>query len=175
MAIVRLKGEPVATNGEAPAIGCALPDFTLTRADMVDMGPADFAGKVLILSFVPSLDTSVCSLSAKRFDKEAAALAGVRIIVVSRDLPFAQKRFCAAEGIDALVTLSELRNRDFGRAMGLELVEGPLAGLLARAVFVVGKDGKIAYRELVPEIGREPDYEAALKAARKALAAAARP
>ncbi len=128
-----------------------------------------FAGKVKILNIVPSLDTGVCAASARAFNKAAASLGNVAILTISRDLPFAQKRFCEAEGIDKVITLSELRDREFGKAYGAEMVSGPLAGLLSRAVVVLDAFDKVVYTEQVPEIAQEPNYQAALDAAKTAL------
>jgi len=169
MATITLKGNPIHSSGVLPPRGSRAPDFRLTKSDLSDVSLADFAGKVKILNIVPSLDTSVCALSAKRFDAEVKKLGGAIVLTVSRDLPFAQGRFCKAEGVDAVVTLSELRDRAFGKAYGVELVDGPLAGLLARAIVVMDRSDRVLYTEQVPEIGREPDYGAALAAARAAL------
>ena len=169
MAEITLKGKPIHSSGVLPPIGSKAPDFRLTRADLSDATLADYAGKVKILSIVPSLDTSTCALSAKRFNAEIKKLGGAVVLTVSRDLPFAQKRFCQAEGVDAVVTLSELRGRSFGKAYGVELVDGPLEGLLARAVLVLDGRDRVVYAEQVPEIGQEPDYTAALTAAKAAL------
>jgi len=169
MATITLKGNPIHSSGVLPPRGSRAPDFRLTKSDLSDVSLADFAGKVKILNIVPSLDTSVCALSAKRFDAEVKKLGGAVVLTVSRDLPFAQGRFCKAEGVDAVVTLSELRDRAFGKAYGVELVDGPLAGLLARAIVVMDRSDRVLYTEQVPEIGREPDYGAALAAARAAL------
>ncbi|MFH2112951.1 MAG: thiol peroxidase, partial [Spirochaetota bacterium] len=128
------------------------------------------AGKVRILNIVPSLDTGTCAASARAFNAKIKSLGGTVVLTISRDLPFAQKRFCEAEGIDVVVTLSELRNRDFGKAYGVELLDGSLAGLLSRAVVVVDPAGKVVYTEQVPEIAQEPDYNAALAAAKVAAA-----
>jgi thiol peroxidase len=166
MAKITLKGTPINTNGELPKVGSRAPDFRLTGADLADVSLANFAGKKKLLNIVPSLDTGVCAASARRFNQEAAALTGVTILTISNDLPFAQKRFCEAEGIDAVVTLSQLRDRAFGKAYGVEIADGPLAGLLARAVVVLDAAHKVAYTEQVPEITQEPDYVKALAAVR---------
>lgn len=170
MATITFKGNQVHTVGELPKVGTRAPDFKLTRGDLSDVSLADFAGKVKILNIVPSLDTSVCALSAKRFDAEVKKLGGTVVLNVSRDLPFAQSRFCKAEGVDTVVPLSELRDRAFGAAYGASMKDGPLAGLLSRAVVVLDGGDKVVYAQQVPEIAQEPDYEAALEAARKALA-----
>lgn len=168
MATITLKGNPIHTSGNLPAVGAAAPDFRLTKGDLGDVSLRDFAGKKLVLNIVPSLDTGVCAASARRFNQEAAGLAGTVVLTVSCDLPFAQSRFCEAEGIRNVVTLSQLRDRAFGKAYGAEIVDGPLAGLLSRAVVVLDAGHKVAYTEQVPEIAQEPDYAKAL-AALKAL------
>ena len=166
MATVTLGGTPFPISGEVPAAGVAAPNFTLTGGDLGDVSLGDFAGKRLILNVFPSVDTPVCAASVRRFNEEAAALEGVSVLCVSRDLPFAHGRFCAAENIDAVNCASEMRDGSFGDAYGLRITEGPLAGLLARAVVVVNGDGKVQHSELVPEIKQEPDYNAALAACR---------
>jgi thiol peroxidase len=168
MAVITHKGNPVHTAGDLPAPGSAAPDFRLTKGDLSDVSLSDFKGKVRILNIVPSLDTSTCALSAKRFEQEVKKHPGLVVLTISRDLPFAQGRFCKTEGVENVIMLSELRNRDFGKAYGVELKEGLLAGLLSRAVVVVDAAGKVVYTEQVPEIAREPDYEKALAAASKA-------
>lgn len=166
MAIVTLKGNPIHTSGELPAVGSAAPDFLLTRNDLSDVSLKDFASKRKLLNIVPSLDTGVCAASARRFNQEAAAVPGAVVLTVSRDLPFAQARFCAAEGIEKVVMLSEMRDLSFGEAYGVRVVDGPLKGLLARAVVVLDERDRVLYTEQVPEIAQEPDYERALKALR---------
>jgi thiol peroxidase len=173
MAAITLKGNPVHTVGELPKVGSTAPDFKLTKGDLSDVSLADFAGKVRILNIVPSLDTSTCALSAKRFNEEIKKLSGAVVLNVSRDLPFAQARFCKAEGVDAVVPLSVLRDLSFGDAYGVTMVDGPLAGLLSRSVVVVDGKGKVVYTQQVSEIGKEPDYAAAIAAVEKALKAIA--
>lgn len=170
MATVTRKGEPTHTVGELPKIGSRLPDFRLTRADLSDAGLGDFKGKTLILNIVPSLDTGTCAASARAFNTRIKEMGGALVLTISRDLPFAQKRFCEAEGIDAVVTLSELRDRKFGEAYGAAIIDGPMAGLLSRAVVVADPAGRVVYAQQVPEIGQEPDYAAALAAAKAAQA-----
>ncbi len=164
MATVTLGGTPFAISGDVPAAGDAAPDFTLTGGDLGDISLGDYAGKHLVLNIFPSVDTPVCAASVRRFNEEAAALEGVSVLCVSRDLPFAHGRFCAAENIEAVSCASEMRDGSFGDAYGLRITEGPLNGLLARAVVVVDGDGKVRYSQLVPEIKEEPDYDAALAA-----------
>ena len=169
MAKITFKGNPVRTSGELPKIGAKAPAFTLTKGDLSDVGLSAFAGSVKIVNIVPSLDTGVCAASARAFNKAVQGLGGALVLTVSRDLPFAQKRFCEAEGIDAVVPLSELRDRAFGKAWGCAMEDGPLAGLLSRAVVVLDRNDMVIYTEQVPEIVQEPNYAAALEAAKKAL------
>ena len=169
MATITLKGNTIHTVGDLPKVGSKAPDFKLTKGDLSDVALKDFDGKVRILNIVPSLDTSTCALSAKRFNEEIKKLGGAIVLNISRDLPFAQARFCKAEGVDTVVPLSELRDRAFGTAYGVEMKDGPLAGLLSRAVVVLDAADKVVYAQQVPEIAQEPDYASALAAARKAL------
>jgi len=169
MATIALKGNPISTVGELPRKGTTAPNFSLTKNDLSDLRLADFAGKIKILNIVSSLDTGVCAASARAFNKAADSLGGVVILTISRDLPYAQKRFCEAEGIKSVVTLSELRDRSFGMAYGVEIVDGPMAGLLSRAIVVLDGNNKVVYTQQVPEITQEPDYASALAAAKNAL------
>ena len=162
MATIKLRGNPINTSGELPKKGDKAPDFVLTRSNLSDVSLKDFAGKRKILNIVPSLDTGVCAASARRFNVEAAKLANVVILTVSNDLPFAQKRFCEAEGIKEVVPLSELRSRDFGKDYGVRIVDGPMAGLLSRAVLVLDEHDHVIHSEQVPDIVQEPNYDAAL-------------
>jgi thiol peroxidase len=164
MAKLKLHGNPIKTSGSLPRIGCKAKDFILTANDLSDHSLAEYQGKKVLLSIYPSIDTGVCAMSVRKFNAEAAKVKNAVVLGISRDLPFALGRFCGAEGIDKVFTLSELRNRDFGKAYGLEIVDGPMAGLLARAVIVIDTSGKVVYRELVDDIVHEPDYKAALKA-----------
>ncbi len=168
MATITLKGATIHSAGELPKAGAPAPDFKLTKGDLSDVSLADFKGKVRILNIVPSLDTGTCAASARTFNKKIKELGGAVVLTISRDLPFAQKRFCEAEGIDAVVTLSEMKDRKFGKDYGAEIIDGPLAGLLSRAVVVVDPAGKVVYAEQVPEIAQEPNYEKALNAAKAA-------
>jgi len=164
---VTMHGNPLSLSGTAVGAGDRMPDVALVGNDLAPVALASFKGKVLILSAVPSLDTPVCALETRRFNQEAAALGdGVRVVTISMDLPFAQKRWCGAEGIDRVVTLSDHRDAAFGRAFGVLL--GDLR-LLARCVWVVDREGVVRYVQLVPEITSEPDYAAVLKAARSLL------
>jgi thioredoxin-dependent peroxiredoxin len=165
MAQVTLKGNPIHTSGELPAVGAKAPDFKLTAGDLKDLSLADFKGKRKILNIVPSLDTAVCATSTRKFNEKAGQLANTVVLVVSADLPFAAKRFCTTEGLQNVVTLSLMRDKKFAQDYGILLTDGPLAGLCGRAVVVLDSDDKVIYRQLVPEIGQEPDYDSALKAA----------
>ena len=166
MATITHRGNPIHTEGELPKTGDKAPDFVLTRGDLADVSLKDFAGKKKILNIVPSLDTGICAASARRFNQEAASLGDVVVLTVSDDLPFAQKRFCEAEGIKDVVPLSEMRSRDFGRAYGVRITDGKLAGVLSRAIVVLDQEDRVVYTEQVPEIGQEPNYEKALAAVR---------
>jgi thioredoxin-dependent peroxiredoxin len=164
MATVTLRGNPHNVGGSFLQKGAAAPDFTLTGNDMKDVSLKDFAGKKKVISIVPSLDTAVCAKSTKEFNERAAAHPNTVVLVVSSDLPFAQKRFCGAEGISNLVTLSTVRGRDFHQSYGVDILDGPLKGLTARGVVVLDENNKVLHSELVPEIAQEPNYDAALAA-----------
>jgi thiol peroxidase len=164
MAQTALEGNPVHLAGELPAVGSPAPDFKLVDSDLGDRTLGDYAGKKVLLNIVPSLDTPVCATSTRKFNESFAGRDDAVCLVVSADLPFAAGRFCSAEGIDNVHTLSMMRSRNFGKDYGVLIEDGPLAGITARAVVVVGADGKVVYTELVPEITQEPDYDAALKA-----------
>ena len=164
MADITLKGNPIHTSGDLPAVGSAAPDFTLTGADLGSVSKADFAGQHVILNIFPSIDTGVCATSVRTFHQKAASAKDTKVVCVSMDLPFAHKRFCGAEGIDGVTTASCFRAPGFGEAYGVTMTDGPLAGLLARAVVVFDGAGKVVHTELVPEIAQEPDYDAALAA-----------
>ena len=165
MASITLGGAPCHTSGDLPAIGAKAPEFRLTRSDLRDVGLRDFHGKFKILNIVPSLDTSVCAASTKTFDARIAGRPDAVVLVVSADLPFAMKRFCAVEGLKNVVPLSMMRGRGFAKDYGVLIVDGPFEGIAARAVVVVGPDDRVVHTQLVPEIGDEPDYDAALAAA----------
>ncbi|NTY60137.1 thiol peroxidase [Mycolicibacterium sphagni] len=162
MAQITLRGNPINTVGDLPAVGAQAPTFDLTGTDLGSVESSQFGGKGLVLNIFPSIDTPVCAISVRTFNERAAAT-GAPVVNVSKDLPFAQKRFCGAEGIENVVTASAFRS-SFGEDFGITIVDGPMAGLLGRAVVVVGADGKVTYTELVPEIGQEPNYDAALAA-----------
>ncbi len=171
MATITLKGNTIHTIGDLPRVGDKAPEFRLTKGDLGDASLADWKGMVRILNIVPSLDTGVCAASARAFNTKVQKLGQTVVLIVSRDLPFAQKRFCEVEGLSAIIPLSEMRDRGFGDGYGVTILDGPLAGLLSRAVVVVDPSGRIVYTEQVPEIGQEPNYDAALAAAEKAKGA----
>jgi thiol peroxidase len=162
MTQITLRGNPINTVGDLPSVGSAAPGFALTGTDLGVVDSAQFSGKPVLLNIFPSVDTPVCATSVRTFNKRAAE-GGVSVLCVSKDLPFAQNRFCGAEGIENVKTASAFRD-SFGEDYGVTITDGPMAGLLARAVVVIGADGKVAYAELVPEIAQEPDYDAALTA-----------
>lgn len=164
MATVTIEGNEIHTSGDLPAVGAAAPDFKLVDGELNDRSLSDYAGRKKLLNIVPSLDTGVCATSTKKFNQAAAEREGVVMLVISADLPFAQGRFCSTEGIDNVVPLSMMRSRNFAKDYGVLIEDGPLAGITARAVVVLDEDDKVVYTELVPEIAREPDYEAALAA-----------
>jgi thiol peroxidase len=166
MAQVTLKGNPIHTNGELPAVGAKAPALKLTGVDLNDVSLADYQGKRKILNIVPSLDTAVCATSTRKFNESAGKLPNTVVLVISADLPFASKRFCTTEGLQNVVPLSLMRDKAFAKDYGVLLQDGPLAGLCARAVVVLDENDKVVHRQLVPEIGQEPDYDAALAAVR---------
>lgn len=167
MSTVTLKGNPVQLEGSFPAAGNKAPDFRLIKEDLSEVSLADFKGKVKVLVAVPSVDTGVCAKETHEFNSRAAEMGDVVILVISGDLPFAMKRFCAAEGIDKVVPASQYRDMNFSKSYGTHIAEGGLQGLSARAVFVVDQNDQIVYSELVPEIGQEPDYNTVLEAVKK--------
>jgi len=165
MSTVTFKGEiKVNTNGQLPAAGSAAPDFTLVKSDLSEISLKDFKGKKIVLNIFPSIDTGVCASSVRKFNKEAAGLPGTVVLGVSADLPFAAGRFCAAEGIENVITASVFRNPEFAKSYGVLMENGPLKGLLARSVVVIDANGTVKYTELVPEITTEPNYAAAIAA-----------
>ncbi|OBF17464.1 thiol peroxidase [Mycobacterium kubicae] len=163
MAQITLRGNAINTVGELPAVGSPAPNFNLTGADLGPVSSDQYQGKPVLLNIFPSVDTPVCATSVRKFNERAAS-SGVSVLCVSKDLPFAQKRFCGAEGIENVATASAFRD-SFGEDYGVTISDGPMAGLLARAVVVISPDGNVAYSELVPEIAEEPNYDAALAAA----------
>lgn len=166
MANVAFKGNPVTLLGNEVKVGQAAPDFKVQKSDMSDYTLGASVGKTRIIATVPSLDTPVCDLETKRFNDEASKLPNVEIVCVSMDLPFAQKRWCAASNVDKVITASDHREASFGRSYGVLISGGPLDRVLARAVFVIGPDNKVKHVEYVSSIGEHPNYEAALAAAR---------
>jgi thiol peroxidase len=167
--LVTFKGNPITLRGKKQAkVGAKAPAFQTVATDLSVKGLTDYAGKVVILSVVPSLDTGVCDTMTRRFNVEAGKLGDqAAVLTISRDLPFAQKRWCGAADAKNIVALSDFRNRSFGQNYGLEIGDGPLAGLLTRAVLVVDKEGTVAYEEIVKEVTTEPNYDAAIEAAKK--------
>lgn len=164
MATVTLKGTPINTLGNLPTSGSKAPDFTLVKNDLSTVSLADFKGHKVVLNIFPSIDTGTCAQSVRQFNEEASELENTIILCVSKDLPFAQARFCGAEGIDKVETLSDYRDGNFGKAYKVEFTDGPLKGLHSRAVVVANEAGEVIYAEQVPEIVDEPNYKAALEA-----------
>ena len=164
MAQTKLGENIVNTIGNLPSAGSTAPDFILTGVDLKDVSSKSFSGKNMVLNIFPSVDTGVCSASVREFNKRAASLTNTVVLCISKDLPFAMKRFCGAEGIDKVVMLSDFRARGFSKSYGVEMIDGGMVGFFARTVIVVGPDGKVKYTELVPSVGQEPNYDAALKA-----------
>ena len=162
MSTITLGGNPVHTSGELPKIGTQLADFKLVKNDLSIATLADFSGKRVILTIFPSIDTGTCAASVRKFNETAANLTNTVVLCISRDLPFAQKRFCGAEGIENVVNLSDFKDGSFGKTNGLEITDGVLAGLHSRAVIVIDEKGTILHTEQVQEIANEPNYEAAL-------------
>ncbi len=164
MATVTLKGNAINTSGQLPNIGDQAPNFKLTANDLSTLSLGDFSGSKLVLNVFPSIDTGTCAASVRQFNQEASELENTKVLCISRDLPFAQARFCASEGIENVINLSDYKTGDFGKAYGLDFVDGPLEALHSRAVIVVDQNGKVRYTEQVPEIVDEPNYKAALEA-----------
>jgi thioredoxin-dependent peroxiredoxin len=164
MATITLQGNEFHTAGELPRVGSKAPDFTLTDRDLNDVSLSRWMGRKKLLSIFPSVDTAVCAESTRKFNDYARTHEDSVMLMISADLPFAQKRFCGAEGLENVVTLSTMRSSDFARGYGVLVSDGPLAGLTARAVVVLDENDTVVHAEMVPEIGQEPDYEAALKA-----------
>lgn len=164
MSQVTFKGNPVQTQGALPEVGSQAPNFFLTAGDLSTKQLADFSGKKIVLNIFPSVDTGTCAASVRAFNQKAATLDNTVVLCISKDLPFAQGRFCAAEGIDNVVVLSEYKDLSFSDAYGVRFAEGPLEGLMSRAVVVVNTNGEVVYTEQVAEVTEEPNYEAALSA-----------
>jgi len=166
MATVTLKGTPIHTVGDLPAVGSKAPDFKLTTIDLKDVSLSEYRGRKKILNIVPSLDTPVCATSTRKFNEKGGSLPNTVVLVISADLPFAMKRFCVTEGLNNVVSLSLIRGKGFAKDYGVLIEDGPLAGVTARAVVVLDEQDKVIYKELVSEIAQEPNYEAALSAAK---------
>jgi thiol peroxidase len=164
MAQITLKGNPINTIGNLPEVGTKAPAFTLVKDDLSTKTLADYKGQKVVLNIFPSLDTGTCAASVRRFNAEASKLDNTVVLCISKDLPFAQARFCGAEGLKDVHNLSDFRSGQFGKDYGVEIIDGPLAGLESRAVVVLDEEGKVVYTQQVPEIVDEPDYEAALAA-----------
>ena len=161
---VTLKGSEVLLKGEIPDVGEIAPDFTVVKKDLMELSLYDIEDRNKIILALPSIDTKICAMESARFNKDLSGITNLEIIAVSKDLPFALKRYCEADGIENITSCSDFRYGDFGTEFNVEMVNGPLKGLLARAIFVLDKKNRIKYLELVPEITREPDYEAAMEA-----------
>lgn len=164
MATVTLGGNPIHTNGELPKTGSKAPDFNLVKTDLSMATLADFAGSKVVLNIFPSIDTGTCATSVRTFNAKASTLANTKVLCISRDLPFAQKRFCGAEGLENVINLSDFNTGNFGKDYGLEITDSVLAGLHSRVVIVLDENGIIKYAEQVLEIADEPNYESALAA-----------
>ncbi len=164
MAVTNFKGNPIHTVSDLPSVGAQAPDFKLVDTGLAEVDLSAYPGR-RVLNIFPSVDTPVCATSVRTFNRDAGSIEGVTVLNVSADLPFAHKRFCGAEGLESVVSLSTFRG-SFLDDYGVRMADGPLAGLAARAVVVVDEQGKVVYTELVPEIAQEPNYEAALAAAR---------
>ena len=164
MATVTLGGNPIHTNGELPKVGSKAPDFNLVNTDLSIASLADFAGSKVVLNIFPSIDTGTCATSVRTFNAKASTLANTKVLCISRDLPFAQKRFCGAEGLENVINLSDFNTGSFGKTYGLEITDSVLAGLHSRVVIVLDENGVVKYAEQVPEIADEPNYENALAA-----------
>ncbi len=164
MASITLGGTPTTTIGELPATGSKTPDFKLSASDLSPKTLGDFAGSNLILNIFPSVDTGVCATSVRTFNKSAASLDNTKVLCISRDLPFAQARFCGAEGIENVVMLSDFADGSFGKDYGVEITDGAFSNLHSRAIVVVNAEGTVVHTEQVPEVGQEPNYDAALAA-----------
>jgi thiol peroxidase len=162
MATISLNGTPIHTIGVLPEIGTVVPEFLLTKTDLSDISLSVLHGNKIVYNIFPSLDTAVCATSVRKFNAEAEKHPNTKILCISKDLPFAHARFCAAEGLNNVIPASELRNDQFGKNFGVLIIDGPLAGLFARAIVVTNENGKVIYNELVPDIVQEPNYDAAL-------------
>ena len=164
MADITLGGNPVKTSGELPQTGTQAPDFTLVKTDLSTVSLADFKGSRVVLNIFPSVDTGTCAASVRKFNEKASGLDNTKVLCISRDLPFAQNRFCGAEGLNNVISLSDFRDGSFGKSYGLTISNGPLEGLHSRVVIVIDENGMVKYTEQVPEIKDEPNYDNALAA-----------
>ncbi|HLV46481.1 MAG TPA: thiol peroxidase [Flavobacterium sp.] len=162
MAQITFKGNPVNTFGDLPKIGSKAPDFRLTSGDLSEKSLSDYAGKNVVLNIFPSVDTGVCAQSVRTFNEKVSSANNTVVLCVSKDLPFALSRFCAAEGLKNVETLSDFKSDDFNKSYGVKMIDGPLNGLFSRAVVVINPEGEVIYNEQIPEIGQEPDYENAM-------------
>lgn len=162
MASITLGGNPIHTNGELPTVGTKAADFNLIKTDLGTDTLADFNGSRVVLNIFPSIDTGTCATSVRKFNEKASTLSNTKVLCISRDLPFAQKRFCGAEGLENVINLSDFKDGSFGKNYGLEITDGPLAGLHSRVVIVLDENGTILHAEQVKEIADEPNYDAAL-------------
>lgn len=169
MAKISLKGNEINTIGELPKMGEKAPAFVLTGNELSDVKLSDYRGKKVVLNIFPSLDTAVCAMSVRKFNTEAENLSNTVVLCISKDLPFAQSRFCGAEGLENVITLSEMRDDEFSQNYGIRIIDGPMAGLMGRAVMILNEGGVVKYTELVPEIAQEPNYEEALKNLKKII------
>ena len=164
MTSITLGGNPIHTNGELPAVGSKATDFSLIKIDLGTATLADFAGSKVVLNIFPSIDTGTCATSVRTFNEKASSLSNTKVLCISRDLPFAQKRFCGAEGLENVINLSDFNTGSFGKNYGLEITDSVLAGLHSRVVIVLDENGVVKYTEQVPEIADEPNYESAIAA-----------
>ncbi|NBU80694.1 MAG: thiol peroxidase [Flavobacteriaceae bacterium] len=164
MASITLGGNPIKTCGELPKVGAKAPDFQLVKTDLGIATLADFSGSKLILNIFPSIDTGTCATSVRKFNSDASKLPNTKVLCISRDLPFAQKRFCGAEGLENVINLSDFKTGGFGKEYGLEIIDSVLSGLHSRVVIVLDENGVVKYSEQVPEIADEPNYESAIAA-----------
>ncbi|MCK9329710.1 MAG: thiol peroxidase [Candidatus Cloacimonetes bacterium] len=164
MAQIKLKGNPINTNGDLPKINSIAPNFTLTAQDLSEISLKEYFGKKIILNIFPSIDTQVCATSVRKFNAESSNLDNTVVLCISADLPFAHSRFCGAEGLNNVITLSNFRDNDFANKYACEIIDGPMKGLLSRAIIIINEQGKVIYTEQVSDIVLEPDYEKALEA-----------
>ncbi|PWJ44840.1 thiol peroxidase [Sediminitomix flava] len=164
MATITLKGNKIHTEGSLPELGIKAPSFRLTKTDLTDVSLEDFRGQRIILNIFPSIDTSVCAASTRAFNERASQLENTVVLCVSKDLPFAHKRFCEGEGLENVIATSQYKDPEFEQNYAVNIIDGPLAGLFSRAIVVINADGNIVYTEQVPEIAQEPDYDKAIEA-----------